>query len=208
MKSYHLFVVVVLTVLYHLGTCVNSDLKAPASFLVRFYTTIDPNTPITLNVTREYSPRGVDHFYTLLQSNVQYYNENGLFRVVPNFVVQFGISGDPHISQKYYNETILDDPVKISNLRGTVAYAMTSDPNSRTTQLYVNFQDNSRLDKYGFTPFAVISENDMKIFDKVNAQYGEEPDQESIYNEGNAYLKKNFPKLDYIIRAEIVVKNN
>ena len=181
------------------------DLTAPEHFQVQFLTTVAP-TPVTLNITRTWSPRGVDHFYTLLQANVSYYNDNSFFRVVPNFVAQFGINGDPDVSQKWVNANIPDDPVKLSNLRGTVAYAMSSDPNSRTTQLYVNFKDNSRLDSMGFAPFAVISESDMKILDKIYSGYGEQPDQQQIYEQGNNYLKKNFPRLDYLIKAEIISK--
>ena len=183
-----------------------STKPAPEKFQVQFITTIDPSLPITLNVTRAWSPHGVDRFYELLQQDVKYYDGNTFFRVVPRFVVQFGINGDPAVSAQWVNENILDDAVVASNVRGTVAFAMSSEPNSRTTQLYVNYGDNSRLDGMGFAPFAVISEADMKLLDRVYSGYGERPDQEMIYERGDEYLKSQFPKLDRILRANIIVK--
>jgi len=124
------------------------------------------------------------------------------FRVVPGFVVQFGISGDPKVSQEWQNKNIPDDPVILSNIKGTMSYA-DAGPNTRTTQLFINYADNSFLDSQGFTPFAKIDDASMLTALSINAQYGENPDQGQIYSKGNDYLKANYPNLDYLTSAEI-----
>ena len=129
-------------------------------------------------------------------------NANGFFRVVPGFVVQFGIAGLPAVSGPWQNLNIKDDKVILSNIRGTIAYA-DAGADTRTTQVYINFANNSRLDADGFTPFGVISEEDMKIVDTIYAGYGQDPDQDTIYAQGDAYLKKSFPKLDYILTTSV-----
>lgn len=156
---------------------------------------------VTLEVHREWAPIGVDRFLTLVKEG--YYNENGFFRVVPNFVVQFGISGNPDTSRKWRNARIQDDPVKKSNLRGFVSYAMTSEKNSRTTQLFINLINNQRLDGLGFAPFAFIDSEGMKIIDKIYSGYGQRPSQDMIYTQGNNYLKQNFPNMSYLIKASL-----
>jgi len=154
---------------------------------------------VTLNYERAWCPNGVDRFLELVDSG--YYNKNGVFRVVPSFVVQFGISGNTTQSGYWRSRNIQDDPVVKSNLRGWVSYAATSARHSRTTQLFINLVNNTRLDGMGFSPFAFISEADMKIVDKIYSGYGQQPNQNSIYSQGNAYLEKNFPLLDYLIKA-------
>jgi len=129
--------------------------------------------------------------------------------VVPGFMCQFGIHGDPNVSAKWREAVIPDDPVKGSNTRGTITFAM-GGPNTRTTQLFINFADNTRLDSLGFPPFGKVVEG-MGVVDKINGEYGDMPQQGGngpnparIAMEGNAYLKKNFPNLDYIKSATIV----
>jgi len=138
-------------------------------------------------------------------------NENAFFRVVPGFVVQWGISGSPSVSQAWENLVLANDsPNRLSNVRGTLAYAAEQDAAgqacNRTTQIFVNFGDNSRLDKLGFTPVGVISEADMKVVDALVSKWEQEPDQDAIYAQGNAYLAKNFPGLSYANRTALSPK--
>jgi peptidyl-prolyl cis-trans isomerase A (cyclophilin A) len=155
-----------------------------------------------VDVTRAWSPNGADRFYNLVKNG--YYNNCRFFRVVKNFMVQFGISGDPKLNAAWNTATIRDDhSAKQSNARGYITYAKTGAPNSRTTQVFINFADNSFLDSQGFTPFGKISKG-MDIVDAINAQYGESPNQTLIQSQGNAYLEKSFPKLDYVKTATIV----
>ncbi len=177
--------------------------KAPATFKVQFETT---KGKFTIEVTRSLAPNGADRFYNLVRSG--YFTGVAFFRVIPGFMCQFGIHGDPSVSAKWRAATIPDDPVKGSNTRGTITFA-TAGPNTRTTQLFINFGDNTRLDSDGFAPFGKVSEG-MNVVDKINGEYGEGapagngPDQMRIQREGNAYLKKDFPNLDYIKSATIV----
>jgi len=174
--------------------------RAPDNFQVTFQTT---KGEVQLNVTRSWSPYGVDRFYTLL--NEKYYNDNGFFRVIAKFVAQFGINGHPEISAKWENKDIPNDPVVQSNLRGFVSFAAEmngSKAYGRTTQLFINYVDNSYLDTYGFTPFAFITQG-MSVIDSLYSDYGETPDQGQIYKQGNSYLSANFPKLDYLKTAVI-----
>jgi peptidyl-prolyl cis-trans isomerase A (cyclophilin A) len=122
--------------------------------------------------------------------------------VVPGFVVQFGLSGDPAVSARWRDATIADDPVTQSNARGTVTFA-TAGPNTRTTQLFINYGDNRRLNGMGFAPVGVVVEG-MDVVDRIYAGYGESPDQGLIESQGNAYLAAQFPRLDSIARATIV----
>jgi cyclophilin family peptidyl-prolyl cis-trans isomerase len=131
----------------------------------------------------------------------KFYNDCRIFRMIPNFVAQFGINGDS-VTQKYWRDKkpIEDDPVKYTNKRGTLSFA-TSGPNTRTTQVFINVgENNSYLDKEGFTPFAVIVEG-MNVVDKMYSGYGENPNQSKIQNEGNVYLQRDFPKLSYFKRV-------
>lgn len=177
--------------------------KAPESFKVQFDTT---QGKFTVEVTRSLSPNGADRFYNLVRAG--YFKDIAFFRVIPGFMCQFGIHGDPDVSAKWRQAAIPDDPVKGSNTRGTITFA-TAGPNTRTTQFFVNFGDNTRLDGMGFSPFGKVSEG-MDVVDKINGEYGEGaprgrgPDQGRVQGEGNAYLKKDFPNLDYIKTATVL----
>lgn len=170
---------------------------APAHFKVRLDTS---RGPVVLEITRADAPNGVDRFYNMVKSG--YLNGNRFFRVVPGFVVQFGLAGDPNLTLDW-QVPIRDDPVRRSNTRGTLVFATTPQPNSRTTQLFINLADNSRLDASGFAPFGKVISG-MAAIDHIYQGYGEDPDQDMIQAEGNAYLERHFPKLDYIRTAEIL----
>lgn len=154
-----------------------------------------------VEVHREWAPHGADRFYELVQA--KYYDECRFFRVVPNFMVQWGINGDPAKNVAWRSKRIPDDPVKQSNARGFITYAMLDSPNSRTTQLFINFRDNSFLDKKGFAPFGKVIEG-MDVVDRIHPGYGEQPNQNKIQAEGNAYLAQFFAQLDYIKKVTIV----
>lgn len=176
---------------------------APETFRAQFETT---KGKFVVEVTRSLAPRGADRFYNLVRSG--YFTDVAFFRVVPGFMCQFGISGDPAIAAKWRGATIPDDPVKGSNTRGTITFA-TAGPNTRTTQLFINYGNNTGLDAQGFAPFGKVVEG-MDVVDKLNGEYGDGapfgrgPDQGRIQSEGNAYLKKDFPGLDYIKSATIL----
>ena len=172
--------------------------KAPEEFKVKFETSCGT---FTLEVHRKYAPLGVDQFHKAIKEG--FYDECRFFRVVPDFVVQFGINGDPKVQEKWRDSPIKDDPVTVSNVRGSVCYA-TAGADTRTTQLFINLGDNSRLNKMGFAPFGKIVEG-MDVVDKITSEYGQSPNQGKIQDEGNTYLKEDFPKLDYIKKATIVV---
>ncbi len=171
--------------------------KAPETFKAQFDTT---KGKFVVEITRALAPTGADRFYNLVKSG--YFKDLAFFRVVPGFMVQFGIHGDPNISAKWREANIPDDAVKGSNTRGTITFA-TAGPNTRTTQLFINFGNNTFLDGQGFSPFGKVVEG-MDVVDKINSEYGETPNQGQIQMEGNDYLKKNFPNLDYIKSATIV----
>jgi cyclophilin family peptidyl-prolyl cis-trans isomerase len=181
--------------------------KAPETFKAQFDTT---KGKFTVEVTRSLAPNGADRFYNLVRSG--YFTDVAFFRVVPGFMCQFGINGDPAVSAKWREATIPDDPVKGSNTRGTITFA-TAGPNTRTTQLFINFADNTFLDGQGFAPFGKVTEG-MDVVDKIYSGYGDGPpggigpNQGRIQMEGNAYLKKDFPNLDYIKSATIVPADN
>ncbi len=172
--------------------------KAPDTFKVRFECS---NGNFTIECHKDWAPIGVEHFYELLKA--KFYDSARFFRVVPGFVVQFGLAADPQLTAKYGEKTIKDDPVVKSNKKGTITYAKTSLPNSRSTQLFINLGDNTRLDTMGFAPFAQVIEG-MEVVEKINPKYGESPDQMMIRMQGNAYLEQMFPDLDYIKRAYFV----
>jgi peptidyl-prolyl cis-trans isomerase A (cyclophilin A) len=179
--------------------------KSPESFKVKFETT---KGNFTIEVTRSLSPNGADRFYNLVRSG--FFKDIAFFRVIPGFMCQFGIHGDPKVAASWREKKaqIPDDPVKGSNTRGAITFA-TAGPNTRTTQLFISFGDNSRLDSTGFSPFGKVAEG-MDVVDKINGEYGEGaprgrgPDQGRVQAEGNAYLKKDFPNLDYIKSATVV----
>lgn len=165
--------------------------QSPDTFKVLFETT---KGKFTIEVTRSLSPLGADRFYNLVRSG--YFKDIAFFRVLPGFMCQFGIHGDPKVSAAWREARISDDAVKTSNKRGTITFA-TGGPNTRTTQLFINYADNARLDGMGFSPFGKVTEG-MEVVDKINSETGETPDQGRIQAQGNAYLKKEFPNLDYI----------
>jgi peptidyl-prolyl cis-trans isomerase A (cyclophilin A) len=177
--------------------------KAPESFKARFETS---KGSFTVEVTRSLAPNGADRFYNLVKAG--YFTDVQFFRVISGFMCQFGIHGDPKVAAAWRAASITDDPVKGSNTRGAITFA-TAGPNTRTTQLFINLVDNERLDGMGFSPFGKVSEG-MDVVDKIYSGYGEGaprgvgPDQGRIQQEGNAYLKKEFPKLDYIKSAAIL----
>lgn len=177
--------------------------KAPDTFKVKFDTT---KGSFTVQVTRAQAPNGADRFYNLVRAG--FFKDIAFFRVINGFMCQFGIHGDPKVSAAWREANITDDPVKASNTRGAITFA-TAGPNTRTTQLFINFGDNSQLDHMGFAPFGKVIEG-MDVVDKINAEYGEGapggrgPSQGRVQAEGNAYLKKDFPNLDYIKSATIV----
>jgi len=175
----------------------NFQAQAPATFRARFTTSAGV---FTIEARRESAPIGVDRFYNLVRNG--YFDGIRFFRVVPDFIVQFGIHGDPTVSAVWRRQQMSDDPVVQGNGRGFITYA-TAGPNTRTTQMFINFKANNFLDGQGFAAFGQVVEG-MDAVDGINAQYGESPDQGRIQSEGNAYLEQRFPELDYIIRARVV----
>jgi len=149
----------------------------------------------TVRVHPEWAPKGAERFTEILNNNLL--SDARFFRVVPGFVAQFGIPAKPEVAALWREKRIDDDPVKVSNKRGTLVFA-TSGPNSRTTQMFINFNDNSNLDGMGFSPFGEVVGDGMTVVDKINPEYGERPNQGQIQMEGNKYLEKDFPDLAYI----------
>ncbi|HLB38477.1 MAG TPA: peptidylprolyl isomerase [Gemmatimonadales bacterium] len=174
---------------------------APDVYRVKFETS---KGDFEIEVTRTWAPRGADRFYNLVKNG--WYDDNRFFRVVPNFMVQFGINGDPAISKWWRNARIADDPVTQSNKRGMITFAM-SGVDSRTTQVFINFKDNAFLDPQRFAPFGRVV-NGMDVVDRLNGEYAEAPSsgqgQMMIQTQGNAFLQANFPNLDYIKKASIL----
>ena len=170
---------------------------APDSFRVAFETT---RGNFLVDVIRAWSPRGVDRFHELV--NAGYFTDIAFIRVVPGFVAQFGMHGDPAVNRRWEEKTIPDDPVVQSNKRGMLVFA-TRGPNTRGNQFFINYSDNARLDGMGFSPFGRVVEG-MSVVDSIYSGYGEAPDQARVSADGNAYLKREFPRLDYIKSARIV----
>ena len=168
----------------------------PDSFRVTFETS---RGPFVVNVVHAWAPRGADRFLDLVQSG--FFDQDRFFRVVPNFVAQFGINDKPSANDAWDNKRIADDPVRQTNARGTLVFA-TEGPNTRTHQLYVNLGNNQRLDRMGFAPIGRVVEG-MNVVDSLYDGYGEDPDQHMIQTLGNSYLQRMFPKLDYIKTAKV-----
>ena len=177
---------------------------APAQYKILLQTT---KGDIVILVHRDWSPLGADHFYEL--TNIGFYNGNRFFRVLPKFIVQWGMNGDPKVNKDWSQIPIRDDPPKVSNKIGTVVFA-TSGPNSRTTQLFINLGDNSNsLDPQGFTPFGEViqgMDNVMNLYSGYGegAPQGTGPSQAAIADIGTPYFEEHFPKLDYIKTAAVV----
>ena len=177
--------------------------KAPATYKAKFETT---KGTFVIEVHRDWAPNGADRLYNLVKAG--FYDDVRFFRVIPNFMAQFGIHGEPSVMSAWRSAQIKDDPRKQSNTRGFVVFA-TAGPNTRTTQLFINFKDNSNLDSMGFSPFGEVTKG-MDVVDQIYDGYGEGaprgkgPEQGRIQSEGNAYLKKDFPKMDFIKTATIV----
>ena len=175
---------------------------APATYKAKFDTS---KGVFVIEVTRAWAPQGADRFYNLVKNG--FFDNTRFFRVIPNFMVQFGISGDPALNTKWRVARIPDDRPAQSNTRGMVTFA-TSGPNARTTQVFINFKNNSRLDPLGFAPFGKVVSG-MNVVDALNGEYGEGapdgrgPDQMRLQAEGNAYLAKDFPRMDFIKKATI-----
>jgi peptidyl-prolyl cis-trans isomerase A (cyclophilin A) len=169
---------------------------APETFRVNLDTS---RGPVVIEVTRANAPNGADRFYNLVKA--KYFDGARFFRVIPGFMAQFGIAADPAMTRTW-DVPIQDDPVKTSNVRGAVTFAQTSAPNSRSTQLFINFGDNGRLDGQRFAPFGKVVSG-MENVDQIYSGDRENPEQGRIEAEGNAYLEKEFPRLDYIKTARI-----
>lgn len=177
--------------------------QAPDVYSAKFVTT---KGAFVVEVTRAWAPQGADRFYNLVKHG--FYNGASFFRVLPGFIVQFGISPDPRVSQAWHSATIPDDPVRESNVAGTITFA-TAGPDTRTTQVFINLADNKNLDAQGFAPFGKVTEG-MDVVKNLYSGYGEGapmgngPDQHLIQTEGESYLAKDFPKLDLIKSAVIL----
>lgn len=177
---------------------------APETFQARFETT---RGAFVVEVTRAWAPNGADRFYNLVKNG--FFSDVRFFRVMENFMAQFGMHGDPQVQARWTQATIADDPVAASNTRGTLTFAMRGE-GTRTTQLFINFIDNSRLDAMGFAPIGTVVEG-MDVVDQIYAGYGESasrggngPLAQNIAARGNEYLAESFPELDYIVSAALV----
>ena len=171
--------------------------EAPDTFSVQFECT---NGTFVLECTKAWAPIGVQRFYDLVREG--FYDNAAFFRVVPGFVVQFGLAADPKATAKWKAKQIKDDPVIESNKEGSICFA-TSGPNTRTSQLFINLGNNARLDGMGFAPFGKVISG-MDVVRKITSKYGEQPNQGMITMEGADYLKKNFPEMDGIKKATLV----
>jgi peptidyl-prolyl cis-trans isomerase A (cyclophilin A) len=171
--------------------------KAPEAFQAKLTTT---KGDVVIQVTRSWAPLGADRFYNLVRAG--FFSDAAFFRVLPGFMAQFGLSARSDVSQAWVQAKIADDPVMQNNTRGRITFA-TAGPNTRTTQLFINYADNSRLDAVGFAPFGEVIQG-MDVVDRIYSGYGEQPNQGSIRAEGKAYLESNFPMLDKIVSAAIM----
>lgn len=170
---------------------------APALCKVKVKTT---KGDFTIELHRDWAPIGVDRFYSLVKAG--FFSDIALFRMVKGFVIQFGIHGSPLVSSAWEDAIIPDEPVRQTNNRGMLTFAKAG-PDTRTTQLFINLNDNFTLDKQGFPPIGKVIEG-MEVIDNLNYEYGQKPSQGKIHTQGNAYLKAEFPNLDYIISMEVI----
>jgi len=175
--------------------------QAPATYKAKFDTS---KGAFVVTVHRDWAPIGADRFYNLVKNG--FFDDVRFFRVISNFMVQFGINGSPTVSAIWRNPAVQlkDDPVKQSNKRGYITFA-TGGPNTRTTQVFINFKDNAFLDGQGFSPFGEVSQGMEDVVDKLYSQYAGKPQDQfvQILNQGNAFLNKDFPKLDFVKAATI-----
>jgi len=174
-----------------------TDVPREGIFVVEFDT---EGGKFQVEVHRDWAPIGADRIYKLV--NDEFFDGAGFFRVVPGFMVQFGLAADPE-KTALWAENLLDDPVKQSNTRGYVTFAKTGAPNSRSSQIFINYGSNAGLDPQGFAPFGKVISG-MEVVDAISSAHRESPDQNAIRTRGNAYLKSSFPKLDYINTARII----
>jgi peptidyl-prolyl cis-trans isomerase A (cyclophilin A) len=178
--------------------------QAPDVFLARFTTT---KGDFDVEVHRSWAPNGADRFYNLIKMG--FFDDTRFFRAIEGFMVQYGIPGDPQVAAKWRDATISDDPVTQSNLRGYITFAQTGRPNSRTTQVFIGYRNNSRLDSAGFAPFGKVVQG-MDVVDSLYKGYGEGapegdgPNQSLVQTQGNEYLDREFPKLDRILSTAVL----
>lgn len=171
--------------------------QAPPVFRARIENTRDT---FVIEVHRDWAPHGADRFYSLVKAG--FYDSCSFFRVVPYFLAQFGIHGDPKVAAAWRAAMIPDDPVKMSNKAGYVSFARTG-PNTRATQVFINMRDNTLLDAQGFAPFGTVIEGMSNVL-QLEAKYKDRPNQKRLEDEGNGYLMREFPGMSYITRATIV----
>ena len=174
--------------------------KAPETFKVKFDTT---KGAIVIDVHRDWAPRGADRFYNMVRNG--FFSGARFFRVIPNFMAQFGINGNPAVNAAWEKARLLDDPPNMQhNVRGIVTYGSTGQPNSRGTQLFINYKDNSYLDASGFVPIGQVVEG-MEVADMLNSEYGSAPqnEQNTLIDQGNKFMAAKYPKLDYIKTATV-----
>lgn len=174
--------------------------KAPEMFKVKFDTT---KGPVVLVLHRDWSPKGVDRFYNMTRNG--FFTGVRFFRVMPNFMAQFGINGNPAVNDAWEKARLADDPPNgKSNVRGILTYGTTGQPNSRGTQLFINYKDNSYLDKQGFVPIGEVVEG-MEVVDMLYSDYGAAPQNEqgTLVSQGNKFMQTKYPKLDYIKAATV-----
>ncbi len=171
--------------------------QAPSLYKVKFTAT---NGDFVIEVHRDWAPLGADRFYNLVRNG--FFTNAAFFRVMPGFIVQFGLNASPAVNKVWHDATIQDDPVTHPNNRGSLVFA-SAGPNTRTTQLFINYNDNAKLDKMGFAPFGTVVEG-MQTVDRIYSGHRETPSQDLIVSKGDAYLKKEFPDLDKIKLAQVI----
>jgi peptidyl-prolyl cis-trans isomerase A (cyclophilin A) len=171
--------------------------SAPDVYRARFETS---KGPFVIEVHREWAPIGADRFYNLVKNG--FYDGTRFFRVRPGFMAQFGLNGDPVVQRAWQGAWLRDDPVTQKNVRGFVSFTTEGRPQSRFTQIFINYADNSRLDADGFAPFGQVVSG-MEVVDKLFSPTDPQPDQRQVLRDGNEYLQKEFPRLDFVKKATI-----